>query len=25
MINDDVYGRLVPDDLPAIVDKYMAL
>jgi NADH:ubiquinone oxidoreductase subunit E len=22
MINDDVYGRLVPDDLPAILDKY---
>ena len=25
MINDDVYGRLVPEDLPAIVDKYKAL
>jgi len=22
MINDDVYGRLVPDDVPAILDKY---
>lgn len=25
MINDDVYGRLVPEDLPAIVDKYKAM
>jgi NADH:ubiquinone oxidoreductase subunit E len=25
MINDDVYGRLVPEDLPAIVDKYKTL
>ncbi|NLD58663.1 MAG: NAD(P)H-dependent oxidoreductase subunit E [Clostridiales bacterium] len=25
MINDDVYGRLVPDDLPAILDKYRAM
>ncbi len=25
MINDDVYGRLVPEDLPAIMDKYKAL
>ena len=24
MINDDVYGRLVPDDIPAILDKYRA-
>ena len=22
MINDDVYGRLVPDDIPGILDKY---
>ena len=22
MINDDVYGRLVPDDIPAILEKY---
>lgn len=22
MINDDVYGRLVPDDIEAIIDKY---
>lgn len=25
MINDDVYGRLVPDDIPAIVEKYKAM
>ncbi len=25
MINDDVYGRLVPEDLTAIVDKYKAM
>jgi len=25
MINDDVYGRLVPEDLPAIVEKYKAM
>ncbi len=25
MINDDVYGRLVPEDLPAIVEKYRAM
>lgn len=25
MINDDVYGRLVPDDLPAIVQKYQEM
>ena len=25
MINDDVYGRLVPEDLPAIVEKYQAM
>jgi NADH:ubiquinone oxidoreductase subunit E len=25
MINDDVYGRLTTDDLPAIVEKYKAL
>ena len=25
MINDDVYGRLVPDDLPAIIEKYRAM
>ena len=25
MINDDVYGRLVPDDLPAIVEKYRTM
>ena len=25
MINDDVYGRLVPDDLPGILDKYRAM
>lgn len=25
MINDDVYGRLVPDDIPAIIDKYKAM
>ena len=25
MINEDVYGRLVPDDLPAIVQKYQAM
>ncbi|MDL2205900.1 NAD(P)H-dependent oxidoreductase subunit E [Eubacteriales bacterium OttesenSCG-928-N13] len=25
MINDDVYGRLVPDDVPGIVDKYKEL
>ena len=24
MINDDVYGRLVPDDIPGILDKYRA-
>ena len=23
MINDDVYGRLVPDDIPAIIEKYI--
>ncbi len=22
MINDDVYGRLVPDDIPGILAKY---
>ena len=22
MINDDVYGKLVPDDIPGILDKY---
>lgn len=25
MINDDVYGRLVPDDVPAILAKYAAM
>jgi len=25
MINDDVYGRLVPDDLSGILDKYRAM
>ena len=25
MINDDVYGRLVPEDIPAIVEKYRAM
>lgn len=25
MINDDVYGRLVPEDIPAIVEKYQAM
>lgn len=25
MINDDVYGRLVPDDIPAILNKYKAM
>ena len=25
MINDDVYGRLVPDDVPGILDKYRAM
>ena len=25
MINDDVYGRLVPDDIPAIIEKYRAM
>jgi len=25
MINDDVYGRLVPNDIPAIVEKYKAM
>ena len=25
MINDDVYGRLVPGDIPAIVEKYKAM
>jgi NADH-quinone oxidoreductase E subunit len=25
MINEDVYGRLVPDDLPAIVQKYQEM
>lgn len=25
MINDDVYGRLVPNDIPAILDKYRAM
>ena len=25
MINDDVYGRLIPDDIPAILDKYRAM
>lgn len=25
MINEDVYGRLVPDDLPAIVQKYQEI
>ena len=24
MINDDVYGRLVPEDIPGILDKYRA-
>ena len=24
MINDDVYGRLVPDDIPGILEKYRA-
>ena len=24
MINDDVYGRLVPEDIPDILDKYRA-
>ena len=22
MVNDDVYGRLTPDQIPAIIDKY---
>ncbi|MDO4547778.1 MAG: NAD(P)H-dependent oxidoreductase subunit E [Clostridia bacterium] len=25
MINDDVYGRLVPDDIPGIIEKYRAM
>lgn len=25
MIGDDVYGRLVPDDIPAILNKYKAM
>ena len=25
MINDDVYGRLVPGDIPAIIEKYKAM
>ena len=25
MVNDDVYGRLVPDDIPAIIEKYKAM
>lgn len=25
MINEDVYGRLVPDDVPGILDKYKAM
>ena len=25
MINDDVFGRLVPDDIPGILDKYRAM
>ena len=25
MINDDVYGRLVPNDIPAIIEKYKAM
>ena len=25
MINDDVYGRLVPDDIPTILNKYKAM
>ena len=25
MINDDVYGRLVPEDIPAIIEKYRAM
>ena len=25
MINDDVYGRLKPDEIPAILDKYRAM
>lgn len=25
MINEDVYGRLVPDDIPGILDKYKAM
>lgn len=25
MINDDVYGRLVPNDIPAILDKYRSM
>lgn len=25
MINNDVYGRLVPDDIPGILDKYRAM
>jgi NADH-quinone oxidoreductase E subunit len=25
MINEDVYGRLVPDDIPGIVEKYKAM
>ena len=24
MINDEVYGRLVPDDIPGIIEKYRA-
>ena len=24
MINDEVYGRLTPDQVPAILDKYRA-
>ena len=25
MVNDDVYGRLVPDDIPGILEKYRAM
>lgn len=25
MINEDVYGRLVPDDIPGILEKYKAM
>ena len=25
MINEDVYGRLVPDDIPGILEKYQAM